>query len=172
MMSPVGRTLRLLVPLTAALSLSVLFAAVDLHPRSNPHAHFSRPDRCPRCHVYLRGALEKERFAPDADTLCLECHTRERLGRTHPVGKRPSEKYHRKMRIPEEFPLNDDGALMCLTCHTAHGPYLSTTKTYAAQKAQNDASSQGRGYYKTYYLRRSSPVDGFAALCDGCHKKL
>jgi predicted CXXCH cytochrome family protein len=68
------------------------------------------------------------------------------MGRSHPVNVRPEEKY-RKMKVPADLRLDDDGRIMCLTCHTAHGSYVS------------------------YFLRRSSPDRGFEVLCEACHGK-
>ncbi len=78
------------------------------------------------------------------------------------------------MRIPDDFRLDDDGRMICLTCHTAHGPFVAAVKAHPSQRPEGTAAS-GRGttaWYRTYYLRRSDPKDGFAALCDGCHKYL
>jgi hypothetical protein len=164
---------RRLLPALALLGAAVaLFAAGDDFPRTNPHVLFQQRDLCPRCHFYSGGTrFEADRFVVDADTLCYDCHEKEHLGRTHPVGSKPSAKYGPRMRVPDDFPMNDDGKMMCLTCHFAHkAPYLSTTKTWPTQKPE--AGVAGR-YYKTFYLRRSDPVKaGIAALCDGCHKKL
>jgi predicted CXXCH cytochrome family protein len=68
------------------------------------------------------------------------------MGRSHPVNVRPEEKY-RKMKVPADLRLDDDGRIMCLTCHTAHGQYVS------------------------YFLRRSDPDRGFEVLCEACHGK-
>jgi hypothetical protein len=161
----------LLLTLGAA---SVLLAAVDNFPRTNPHASFQRKESplCPRCHFYSGGTrFEADRFAADADTLCYDCHAKEHLGRTHPVGSRPASKYGHKMNVPDEFPMNDDGKMMCLTCHFAHKKaYLSQEKSWPTQ--QPESNIPGR-YYKTFYLRRTDPRTlGIAALCDGCHKKI
>jgi predicted CXXCH cytochrome family protein len=68
------------------------------------------------------------------------------MRRTHPVNVRPDEKY-RKMKVPADLRLDDGGRIMCLTCHTAHGQYVS------------------------YFLRRSRPDRGFDVLCEACHGK-
>jgi hypothetical protein len=120
-----------------------LFASNE--PRhGNPHAHFRNPDQCPKCHLSPGPRPGAGRFSPEADTVCLECHAKESMGRSHPVNVRPEEKY-RKMKVPADLPLDNDGRIMCLTCHTAHGPYVS------------------------YFLRRSSPDRGFEVLCEACH---
>jgi predicted CXXCH cytochrome family protein len=62
------------------------------------------------------------------------------------VNVRPDEKYA-KMKVPSDLRLSDDGRLMCLTCHTAHGAYVS------------------------HFLRRSGPNRGFEELCEACHGK-
>jgi predicted CXXCH cytochrome family protein len=72
-----------------------------------------RADACAACHqntptrdeLYLRG---------DQNTLCTICHSRGRASREpHPVGTFNEA----KVDIPAGFPLDDQGALSCLTCH-------------------------------------------------------
>jgi len=156
---------------TAAL-LSLLFAAAPFDPNYNPHASFREAASCPRCHPVVGGKPDPDRLLPASADLCLGCHSRESLGRSHPVGGRPREKYW-KMRVPREFRLDDDGRMTCLTCHSAHGPFLSTVKVYPSQQPENPDASPGTPlYYKTRYVRRTDPVKGWAVLCDGCHEKL
>jgi predicted CXXCH cytochrome family protein len=121
-------------------------AASDGLLHGNPHAHFRNPDQCPKCHL-LRGSTPVPgRFSTVADAVCLECHPRGSAGRSHPVNVRPEEKFG-KMKVPADLRLDDDGRIMCLTCHTAHGPSSS------------------------FFLRRSSPDRGFEVLCEACHGK-
>ncbi|MBP2679479.1 MAG: hypothetical protein H6Q82_2544 [Deltaproteobacteria bacterium] len=120
-----------------------LFASNDPRHR-NPHAHFRNPDQCPKCHLSTASPPAPARISTEANTVCLECHAKESLGRSHPLNVRPEEKY-RKMKVPADLRLDDDGRIMCLTCHTAHGPYVS------------------------YFLRRSGPDRGFEVLCEACH---
>jgi hypothetical protein len=134
----------LLAALTGVLCFAPALFASNEHRHGNPHAHFQNPDQCPKCHLSPGSRPAAGRFSTEADTVCLECHAKESLGRSHPVNVRPEEKY-RKMKVPADLPLDDDGRIMCLTCHTAHGPYVS------------------------YFLRRSSPDRGFEVLCEACH---
>jgi len=120
-----------------------LFASIEPR-RGNPHAHFRNPDQCAKCHLYAGSQLDPLRFSTGADTVCLECHAKGSMGRSHPVNVRPDEKY-RKLKVPADLRLDDDGRIMCLTCHTAHGQYV------------------------TYFLRRSGPGSGFDVLCEACH---
>jgi len=116
-------------------------------PRSgNPHAHFQNPDQCPKCHLSAGSRLDPGRISTGSDAVCLGCHAKGNMGRSHPVKVRPEEKY-RKMKVPSDLRLDDDGRIMCLTCHTAHGSYVS------------------------HFLRRSSPDRGFEVLCEACHGK-
>lgn len=160
----------LLPALAGLLCFALVLVASDFYPRGNPHAYFQAQDSCPKCHMILRGRPDPDRFSVDSDSLCLGCHKQGNLGRTHPVNVRPGKKYW-KMKIPDDFRLDDDGRLMCLTCHTAHGPYVSTTRVFPKQAAFSSGNSAGT-YYKTFFLRRSNPNKGFAALCDACHEKL
>jgi hypothetical protein len=75
------------------------------------------------------------------------------------------------MTVPAGFPLNTESRIMCLTCHSGHGEYLSAARAYPGQPAYASQDTGG-SRFRTYYLRRSSPDDGFAALCRACHRKL
>ena len=112
----------------------------------NPHAHFRKPDQCPKCHISRGSRPGPDRFSTEANAVCLACHVKGSMGRSHPVNVRPEEKY-RKMRVPADLRLDDDGRIMCLTCHTAHGSYVM------------------------YFLRRTGPDGGFDLLCEACHGK-
>ena len=135
-----------LATLAGVLCFAPALVASDGPPRGDPHAHFQNPDQCPKCHLSPGSPPGSGRFSTEADTVCLGCHTKESMRRSHPVNVGLEEKY-RKMKAPADLRLDDDGRIMCLTCHTAHGPYLS------------------------YFLRRSSPDGGFEALCEACHGK-
>jgi predicted CXXCH cytochrome family protein len=136
----------LLPALAGVLCFAPALLASDGPQRGNPHAHFQNADQCPRCHLSPASRPGPGRFSTEADAVCLGCHAKESLGRSHPVNVRPEEKY-RKMKVPADLRLDDDGRLMCLTCHTAHGSYVS------------------------HFLRRSSPDRGVEVLCEACHGK-
>jgi predicted CXXCH cytochrome family protein len=121
----------LLAALTGVLCFAPALFASDETRHGNPHAHFRNPDQCPKCHLFHGSQPDPGRFSTEANSVCLECHAKGSLGRFHPVNVRPEEKYRK----------------MCLTCHTAHGAYVS------------------------YFLRRSGPDDGFDVLCEACHGK-
>jgi len=172
MVNAARRTLARISLGVAAVLAGFLPLVASGSPPDNPHAHFKAPETCPRCHVISRGEPEPGRFVTGTDALCLSCHRKENLGRTHPVSIRPTDRHdNRKKKIPVDFPLDEGGRMMCLTCHTAHGPYLSPERTFPAQTPEGPAGGGETGY-KTLYLRRSSPVRGFEALCDACHEKL
>jgi predicted CXXCH cytochrome family protein len=136
----------LLPALACVLCFAPVLVASDGPQRGNPHAHFRNPDQCPKCHLSQGSEPDRGRFSTEADAVCLGCHAKGSLVRSHPVNVRPEEKY-RKMKVPADLRLDDDGRIMCLTCHTAHGPYAS------------------------YFLRRSSPDNDFEVLCEACHGK-
>ena len=134
----------LLAVLAGVLCFAPVLVASEGSRRGNPHAHFRNPDQCPMCHLSAGSKLDPGRFSTEADAVCLGCHAKDSMGRSHPVNVRPDDKY-RKMKVPADLRLDDDGRIMCLTCHTAHGQYVS------------------------YFLRRSGPNRGFDVLCEACH---
>jgi len=135
-----------LAALAGVLCLAPALVASNGSRPGDPHAHFRNPDQCPKCHLSPGSPPGPDRFSTEADAVCLECHAKGSMGRSHPVNVRPEEKY-RKMKVPADLRLDDDGRIMCLTCHTAHGPYVS------------------------YFLRRTGPDHGFDLLCEACHGK-
>jgi len=143
----VVRVLAWLPPVLAGLlCITPALFASDGPRRGNPHAHFRNPDQCPKCHLPGGPGPGAGRISTETDTVCLEYHARGSMGRSHPMNVRPGEKY-RMMKVPADLLLDDGGRIMCLTCHTAHGPNSS------------------------YFLRRSSPGAGFDVLCEACHGK-
>lgn len=167
-----GRFLPVLAIAGATAFLSLLFAAAPFDPNANPHSSFRDASSCPRCHRYAGGKPDPGTLLPESVDLCLGCHSKESLGRSHPIGVRPRDKYW-KMKVPGEFRLDDGGRMTCLTCHAAHGPFLATVQAYRGQKPENPDASPGTPlYYRTLYVRRTDPVNGWAVLCDGCHEKL
>jgi len=136
----------LLAALTGVLCFAPALFASNESRHENPHAHFRNPDQCPKCHLFPGSQPAAGRFSTEANAVCLACHTKGSMGRSHPVNARPEEKY-RDMKVPADLRLDDGGRIMCLTCHTAHGQYVS------------------------YFLRRSGPGDAFDVLCEACHGK-
>lgn len=138
---------------------------------AGPHSHFMKSSSCPRCHVYRGSKREKGLFLPDTDTFCLDCHSLEGMGITHPIAIRPGDGL-RRLRVPTDLPLDNEGKMFCLTCHNAHGPFLSSIRAFASQKAANPGAPAGsKPAYRTYFVRRSDPVRGFSPLCEECHGK-
>lgn len=149
---------------------SLVFAGAPFDPGYNPHASFRDAATCPRCHPVAGGKPDTGRLLPGSAGFCLGCHTAEPLGRTHPIGARPRDKYG-KMKIPGEFRLDADGRMTCLTCHSAHGRHLATVKAFPAQRPENPDAAPGTPlYYKTRYVRKADPVKAYAVLCYGCHE--
>ncbi|MCL5885112.1 MAG: hypothetical protein M1377_07225 [Deltaproteobacteria bacterium] len=160
--------------------LSVLFLSalpLLLHPAFsappppvNPHGYFREPAQCPRCHLYTDSKLDPGRFSTSSVDFCLECHLAEERGRTHPLKVHPGSKV-REVKIPPEFRLGDGEHIVCLTCHSAHGSYVSNVRAFAEQRPMNVDGADASPYYKTFFLRRSNPAgEGFEALCGGCHR--
>ena len=166
------RLVRVLFLLAAILPCFLLPGRTENRPGEDPHAHFRKPEFCAQCHLQNGGKPDPDRFLPGADAFCLGCHRVEELGRSHPRNARPGDK-HWKMKVPEEYRLDDGGRILCLTCHRGHGEFLSTVRAFPAQKPERSVSAPGgTPKYRTFYLRRSDPEKGFAVLCDGCHSYL
>lgn len=169
---PFRRFLPALILAAATALVVLLHALAAFDPAYNPHAHFRSNGMCPKCHLGPAGVPATDRFTGASTDFCLGCHSKEALGRSHPIGVRPRDR-DRRMRIPADYRLADDGRMMCLTCHNAHGPFVSTVKTFLAQKPENaDRAAGTPPYYRTLFLRRSDPVKGRSVLCDGCHERL
>lgn len=149
--------------------LSPAFADGPFDPAHSPHAGFRDASGCPRCHPVVGGKPAPDRLVPGSVRLCAGCHADRIAGRSHPVGVRPRDSYA-AMTIPGDLRLDDDGRMTCLTCHSAHGPYVATVKAYPDQIPENPDPPPGtRRYYKTRYVRRTDPATGYAVLCHGCH---
>jgi hypothetical protein len=115
--------------------------------------------------------LEAGRIAASSVDFCLECHRADEQGITHPLKVRPGDRF-RGIAVPPDYCLSNDGKIICLTCHTAHGPGRSAIKAHASQRPDDPGSPPGSPpSYKTYFLRRPDPVSlGYGSLCLGCHK--
>jgi hypothetical protein len=81
---------------------------------------------------------------------------------------RPADRYG-KVKVPADLRLADDGRMLCLTCHAAHGAYFSAVRTFPGQ-APEDPETSGGGRYRTFFLRRTHPERGFESLCEACHR--
>lgn len=166
------RTSSRLVPaalLAVAATVCLLVPArTELSPEGGPHAYFQQSEFCPRCHLLVDGKPDPDRMTVDADGFCLECHRGNELRRSHPRNVRPQDNTWR-MKVPDDYRLDDHGRILCLTCHTGHGKFLSTVKAFPGQKPEAGSSPGGLPNYRTFYLRRSDPEQGFAPLCSGCH---
>ena len=166
-----ARLLTALVVAGAAAFPAPAFAGAAFDPSYNPHASFREAASCPKCHPVVGGKPDARRLLPGSVDFCLGCHTREPLGRTHPIAMRPGDRYG-KRKIPADLRLDSEGRVTCLACHRAHGPFLAAVQAYPGQKPENpDATARDLAYYRTRFARRSDPVRGFAVLCDGCHGK-
>ncbi len=119
-----------------------LFAASS---PANPHAYFRQPGQCPRCHIDSGTPPATVRISAASVDFCLECHRIEELGVTHPLKVKPGDRF-RGITVPPDYVLSADGKILCLTCHTAHGP-------------------EGN-----HYLRRAwQDPSGNNPICSGCH---
>lgn len=166
-----GRFLLSLLLLLSLLPVPLASGEGSEDRASNPHAHFRNSGACRRCHSSPEPVMEPGQILPEADEFCLGCHSTEGLGVSHPRNVRPGDKA-RRMTVPKDFRLDSQGRMICLTCHNAHGPFLSPTRAFDGQEAVNpDAPRSANPSYRTYFARRSDPVRGFEVLCEECHGK-
>ncbi len=148
--------------------LRTAFPADPLVP--NPHTYFQQSPQCPRCHIYDGPKLVPDRFATESIDFCLECHLVEERGMTHPLKVHPGGKFS-GMKVPPDYRLGEGEHIVCLTCHAAHGPFLSAVRAFAGQAPEPQGGENGASWYRTNFLRRTNPEgEGFEALCVGCHK--
>jgi hypothetical protein len=167
-MKAIGRGL--LGLLLVALALTLAPAGSPLPP--NPHQPLNETSACAGCHTIIEGTLAPHLFVIPIPEKCWVCHSKERLGRSHPIGIDPSHSGV-DIEVPEEFPL-EDGKVSCGSCHNPHMAFLSETRSYLAQGAEF-VQKEGQveiPWYKTLFLRKSDPIKGFEPLCTGCHRNL
>src|SRR5512134_124795 len=137
-------------------------------PPANPHAYFQQPAQCPMCHYYTGAKPDPDRIATSSIEFCLGCHLLEERHRTHPLRVHPAGRL-RATKIPPDYRLGDGEHVICLTCHSAHGPFVSNVRAFAGQAPVGAPGDTP--YYKTFFLRRLNPAsEGFETLCAGCHK--
>lgn len=137
---------------------------------ANPHLFMNGADACPDCHAYDGETVEPHEFFIPIPERCWECHSQKVLGRSHPIGVEPGDAAE-YIEVPAELPL-EDGEVSCGTCHNPHLEFLATTRAYPGQLPaffQQDGRVE-IPWYKTLYLRKSHPDDGFEPLCMACHK--
>ncbi len=97
----------------------------------------------------------QEEIAVGDPEMCLSCHdgsikdSRNQICNDpgHRIGNKPSS----NVSIPEKFPLDENGAMMCTTCHTPH------------------AMTQGTGDDMVEFFLRAPNKN--SSLCKACHVK-
>jgi hypothetical protein len=155
---------------------TVLLAACLALPapktRTDPHAFMNVPTQCATCHrIDARsGEVIDHEFTGEISSLCGTCHTKEHLGRSHPVDvsmRRPAP----GTEVPGELPLGDDEEITCGTCHDPHSRGFLLTGLSAFQDPFfEEVQPSGKvAYYKSYYLRLQECGRGFDPLCTSCH---
>jgi ribosomal protein L34E len=102
---------------------------------------------CVDCHTRLPLANNTPSLRAEVKDVCASCHKAYHGAdavRSHPLNVVPS------LSVPSDMLLDDQGRIVCITCHAFHGEYRD---------------EEGG---KLYYLRRSPGK----TLCYSCHKKL
>jgi hypothetical protein len=159
----------LFVLLLVALALTRAPAISPLPP--NPHQSMNEAGACAGCHAYYGGALDPHAFVVAIPEKCMECHSPDKLGRSHPIGVDPSLLPANIVQVPEELPL-ENGMVSCGSCHNPHMDYLSKTRAFDRAPAEFIQISDNVEipWYKSLYLRKSDPIKGFEPLCLACHR--
>lgn len=149
--------------MVSLLLITIITIAQDLS--EDGHEFMKDPNRCQECHlgepVFGETDYKDLRFTDYIVTLCHRCHSKESLGRSHPVNITPSD----DMEIPEDLHLDGYLNMTCATCHNPHGdPYSSLKPTdYESPVSEFDERT-----YRSYYLRRINIQN---ALCYACHER-
>jgi len=139
----------------------------------NPHAFMDKSDKrhifCSECHENDPNTVVSYldvRLKQSVTASCLRgnegiggksCHSREKLGRTHPTDVKPKE----GMKIPEDLHLDENMQITCATCHDPHGDWTSPIAMVA-----REPKLVGSERYRSYFLRRTNVQ---SALCFACH---
>lgn len=147
-------------------ALAPVPAAAAPEPPAGPHRQMNSTGECDRCHEYWAEELYPHEFVVKIPESCWECHPREKLGNSHPIGVNPRHS-STGVIVPAELPL-EDGEVSCGTCHQPHNSPLSKTKAFADQEIK--LRQGGIPWYSTLFLRKSDPVHGFEPLCMACHR--
>ncbi|HWS14929.1 MAG TPA: hypothetical protein VN450_01940, partial [Candidatus Methylomirabilis sp.] len=152
----------------AAMLYALAYTAQLLYLRhssaADPHASLRDPTRCPACHIEERPEpgrpYRQMNFRKDIFTLCTGCHL---APVTHPVDIAP------RRGIAGKLPLDADGTMTCVTCHTPHGGAHASrrfTGRPLIEKLRDTVFPFLPGRFRTYFLRVSN-VEG--ELCKNCH---
>jgi len=87
----------------------------------NPHSYMDAEGKCSTCHAGNGDPIDPHNFSKDIPDMCWECHSKEKLGRSHPLGVDPAnsnghasvkDNYLRKSDPQDGF------TPLCLSCHT------------------------------------------------------
>lgn len=107
--------------------------------------------KCLDCHFTLPFDREKLLYTEEVGGICLKCHNNFPCDKqqtddsfSHPMLVIPT------MNIPLDMPLDKQGRLTCITCHSYHAEFWDSE------------------YNNESLLRRTKGVK----LCYSCHKKL
>lgn len=157
--------------LTACMFVSPQRSAEGL-PATNPHAFFNATENCTCCHETREQGqvIDPHAFSVDITESCMDCHTGEKIGYSHPVGVRAEERFP-DMVIPEDLPVNVDEQITCGTCHNPHLDSYSTERFVGRQDPVEIRVENGIevAYYKSYMLRVHAPDAGNDPTCAACH---
>lgn len=156
----------------STLALAACLALPSPKNRIDPHAFMDRPAQCATCHQVngRSGEVIDHEFTADITDLCGACHTREHLGRSHPIGV-SMRRTARGTEAPADLPLTDEMEITCGTCHNPHARgFLLTGLSPTQEPLFEETHPSGKvAYFKSYYLRQEECGRGFEPLCTTCH---
>jgi hypothetical protein len=85
----------------------------------------------------------------------------------------PESEKLRDLEIPEDLPVDEDGAVTCGTCHNPHLPGYLPERFTVSQQPTGTLEEEGRqvAYYKSYRLRLHGADAGNDPTCAACHRE-
>lgn len=96
-------------------------------------------------------------FTTDPVAMCVPCH--DDSERSHPLWVKPN------YPVPADLPLDNNGAVTCLTCHHTHGSLKSEHPCCSVSFMDRMLNSDRMT--KSFLLRRENTK---GQLCKACHK--
>ncbi len=161
---------------TGGCSAAVALVTLAIHAEANvtlmnlPFSDFYQCGDCHKSSAQLGVFVEPHGFVAKVVDICLTCHSKKHLGKSHPTGKRvtmdplpadlPFEVW--VSEYGEEYPV-----VTCGTCHNPHLPGIGIRYRPPPEPGMEGTFEP----YRTRFLRKDAKnvTSGFAPLCKTCH---